>query len=278
MVEQPAAEADLELTKDSVYIVSGGSGGITAPVVLDLARNCGGTFYLLSRTPLPDPDDADLKQLTTDRNAFKAEMGRRLKENGEKATPAAVDQRLASLDRAAATLETISAARRAGATVNYIICDVTDIDACSTAIEQVLAEAKHVDVFIHAAGADRSRKIEAKPLEEFRQVISVKADGFFNLYKAFANLNCMPKAMVFFSSVAGRFGNSGQTDYSAANDLLGKIASSLRCKSPGMKVINLDWGAWAEVGMASRGYIPELMKRAGIEMLHPAAAAPLVRQ
>ena len=31
-----------------------------------------------------------------------------------------------------------------------------------------------------------------------------------------------------FSSVAGRFGNQGQTDYAAANDLLCKISSSLR--------------------------------------------------
>ena len=277
-VEQPAVEADFELTKESVYVVSGGSGGITAPVVLDLAQHCGGTFFLLSRTALPGSDDADLKQLTADRNAFKAEMGRRLKEKGEKATPAAVDQKLASLDRAAATLETINAAQRAGATVKYIICDVTDGVACEAAIEQVLAEAGRVDVFIHAAGADRSRKIEAKPLEEYRQIISVKADGFFNLFKAFTKFTCIPKAMVFFSSVAGRFGNSGQTDYSAANDLLGKIASSLPRQVPGMKVVSLDWGAWAEVGMASRGYIPELMKRAGIEMLHPAAAAPLVRQ
>ena len=277
LVEQDGEADDLELSKDSVYVVSGGSGGITAPVVLDLAQNCGGTFYLLSRTPLPDLDDPDLKQLTADRNAFKAEMGRRLKEKGEKATPAAVDQKLASLDRAAATLETIGAAHRAGAQVKYLLCDVTDAASCEAAIQQVLTESTRVDIFIHAAGIDRSRKLDVKPVEEFRQIISVKADGFFNLFKAMQNHGSTPKAMVFFSSVAGRYGNSGQTDYSAANDLLGKIASGMRRQVPGMKAISLDWGAWAEVGMASRGYIPELMKRAGIEMLLPAAAAPLVR-
>ena len=39
-------------------------------------------------------------------------------------------------------------------------------------------------------------------------------------------------ATVAFSSVAGRFGNSGQTDYSAANDLLCKITSSMRAGGP----------------------------------------------
>ena len=31
---------------------------------------------------------------------------------------------------------------------------------------------------------ERSRKLEMKPIEEFRLVVSVKADGFFNLFKA----------------------------------------------------------------------------------------------
>ena len=35
-----------------------------------------------------------------------------------------------------------------------------------------------------------------------------------------------------FSSMAGRFGNGGQTDYSAANDLLCKLLSSLRRTRP----------------------------------------------
>jgi 3-hydroxymyristoyl/3-hydroxydecanoyl-(acyl carrier protein) dehydratase len=44
-----------------------------------------------------------------------------------------------------------------------------------------------------------------------------------------------------------------------------------------MRTIAIDWGAWGEMGMASRGHIPALMERAGIEMLPPAQAAALVR-
>ena len=278
MKEQPLAdEADLELSSQSVYVVSGGSGGITAPVVLDLAKETGGTYYLLSRTSLPNSADPDLKALQADRNAFKAEMGRRLREMGEKATPAAVDQKIAGLERGAATLEMIAAAEKAGARVHYLVCDVTDADSCSEAISTIVRKEGKVDVFIHAAGLERSRKLDTKPVEEFKQVVAVKANGFFNLFKAMQARKALPKAVVFFSSVAGRFGNNGQTDYSAVNDLLGKIGSALPALYPGMKSITIDWGAWAEVGMASRGYIPELMKRAGIEMMHPAAAAPLVR-
>ena len=108
-------------------------------------------------------------------------------------------------------------------------------------------------------------------------MFSVKADGFYHTFKALEELNALPHSLVLFSSVAGRFGNSGQTDYAAANDLLCKLSSALRSQYPSMRTIAIDWGAWGEMGMASRGHIPALMERAGIEMLPPAQAAALVR-
>ena len=62
----------------------------------------------------------------------------------------------------------------------------------------------------------RPDKDPDKPDKEFDLVFDVKADGFFNLLRAARG---MPLgATVAFSSVAGRFGNAGQTDYSAANN------------------------------------------------------------
>ena len=107
-------------------------------------------------------------------------------------------------------------------------------------------------------------------------VFDVKADGFFNLLKAAADLPI--GATVCFSSVAGRFGNSGQTDYSAANDLLCKLTSSLRRWRPETCGIAIDWTAWAEIGMATRGSVPTIMKMAGIDLLPPDVGIPTVRR
>jgi hypothetical protein len=85
-------------------------------------------------------------------------------------------------------------------------------------------------------------------------------------------------ATVAFSSVAGRFGNNGQTDYSAANDLLCKVTSNLRQTRPQTKGIVIDWTAWGEIGMATRGSIPKIMEMAGIDMLPPSAGVPTVRR
>ncbi|HME32322.1 MAG TPA: polyketide synthase dehydratase domain-containing protein, partial [Terriglobales bacterium] len=80
------------------------------------------------------------------------------------------------------------------------------------------------------------------------------------------------------SSVAGRFGNGGQTDYSSANDLLCKITSSFRTTRPQTRGIVIDWTAWGGIGMATRGSIPKMMELAGIDMLPPEAGVPLIRR
>ena len=53
----------------------------------------------------------------------------------------------------------------------------------------------------------------------------LKALGFENIMEHL-NLNKL-KLIVGFSSVAGRFGNAGQIDYSAANEYLAKSIAKL---------------------------------------------------
>ena len=277
LVPKPLAEpAGLEIPEGSVYLVSGGTGGILAPILLDLAQASHGTFYLLGRTHLPERNHPDLIKLKTDRNGLRLELMQRLSQGDQKVTPARVEQVITSMERGAATLDAMAAVEQAGGKAHYLVCDITDPEAAALAVQSVVQEAGRVDVFLHAAGVERSRRLESKSKDEIRQTVAVKANGFFHLFRAMETQHSLPKSIVFFSSVAGRFGNAGQTDYSAANDLLCKLASALRSSYPGIKTIALDWGAWAEVGMASRGHIPALMERAGIEMMKPTEAAGLV--
>jgi len=109
---------------------------------------------------------------------------------------------------------------------------------------------------------------------EFDLVFDVKSDGWFNVISGIGNTPV--GAAVVFSSVAGRFGNMGQTDYSSANDLLCKCVSSFRNSRPKTRGIAIDWTAWSGIGMAARGSIPAIMKQAGIDILPPEAGIPVV--
>jgi malonyl CoA-acyl carrier protein transacylase len=272
---EPSGQTTLET--GSVFVVSGGTGGITGPIVSDLAKATRGTFYLMGRTQLMDKDDPDLRKIKSNRNAFRLELQERLAKAGEKVTPVQLEQKLSAIERAAATMEVMKVVETSGGKAVYMQCDVTNPKSVSEAVESISKAEKRVNVFIHAAGLEKSRKIESKSLEEFQQVVAVKADGFLNIFRSLEKFDLLPEKVVFFSSVAGRFGNAGQTDYSAANDLLSKYAMWLPKKYPKLQSISIDWGAWAEVGMASRGNIPMLMERAGMEMLKPCIAAPMVR-
>ena len=132
-----------------------------------------------------------------------------------------------------------------------------------------------VDVLLHCAGIEISHYLPEKPQREYDLVFDVKADGWFNVLRALRGAELRTAAV--FSSIAGRFGNAGQTDYSAANDLMCKSVSRL-CADGATRAIAVDWTAWAQIGMASRGSIPKMMKQAGIDMLPPQVGVAALRR
>ena len=276
--EQPAnnGHPGMVLDKSSVFVITGAAGSIVSAITADLAAASGGTFYLLDLVPRPDPDNPDLKRFVTDKENLKRDLFAQLQTRGERATPALVEKELASLERAHAAQCAIDAVLAAGGKPLYFSVNLADAPAVARVIDEVRKSHDRIDVLLHAAGIERSHFLPDKDPREFDLVFDVKADGFFNLLHAIGD---MPLgATVAFSSIAGRFGNAGQTDYSAANDLLCKITSNFRTTRPATRGIVIDWTAWGGIGMATRGSIPKMMELAGIDMLPPEAGIPLIRR
>ena len=276
--EQPAADGQpgMVLDRNSVVVITGAAGSIVSAITADLAAASGGTFYLLDLVPEPDPDNHDLKRFVNDRENLKRDLFVRMQTRGERATPALVEKELAGLERAQAAQSAIDAVRAAGGTPHYFSVNLTDAEAIGKVIDRVRQRSGRIDVLLHAAGIERSHSLPDKDSREFDLVFDVKSDGFFNLLYAIGE---MPLgATVVFSSIAGRFGNAGQTDYSSANDLLCKITSNFRTTRPATRGIAIDWTAWGGIGMATRGSIPKMMDLAGIDMLPPEAGIPLIRR
>ncbi|MGO9558703.1 MAG: SDR family NAD(P)-dependent oxidoreductase [Acidimicrobiales bacterium] len=266
----------LALGPDSVFVVTGAAGSIVSAVVADLARASGGTFHLLDLAPEPDAADPDLERFVADRDGLKRELRQRMNDGGERPTPALIERALAATERRRAALDAIIAIEQAGGRAVYHSLDLRDTAAVAKALEGVREGHGRVDVLLHAAGLDVSHLLADKSEAEYDLVFDVKSDGWFNLLAAIGDVPL--GATVCFSSVAGRFGNGGQTDYSAANDLLCKLTSSFRTTRPGTRGIAIDWTAWNGIGMASRGSIPKMMALAGIATLAPEVGVPWVRR
>jgi len=276
--EQPATDGKpgLVLKKDTVFLITGAAGSIVSAITADLAAASGGTFYLLDLVPKPDPNNPDLKRFTTDKEGLKRDLYARIQARGERATPAMVEKELTALERAQAALSAINSVRAAGGSAHYFAVNLTDAEAVAQVMDQVRTRSGRIDVLLHAAGIERSHFLLDKDAREFDLVFDVKSDGWFNLLHAVGGMPL--DATVVFSSIAGRFGNAGQADYSSANDLLCKITSSFRSTRPATRGIAIDWTAWGGIGMATRGSIPKMMEAAGIDMLPPEAGIPLIRR
>ncbi|HEX5821847.1 MAG TPA: SDR family NAD(P)-dependent oxidoreductase, partial [Solirubrobacterales bacterium] len=188
--------------------------------------------------------------------------------------PKLVERELSRIERGRAALDALEAIREAGGKAYWHQVDLTDPEQVSAAVRDILRESSRVDALIHCAGFEVSHYLPDKPQSEFDLVFDVKVNGWFNLLNALGTER--PGAAVVFSSIAGRFGNAGQTDYAAANDLLCKSISRLRAE--GVRGAAIDWTAWAEIGMATRGSIPKVMEMAGIDMLPPSEGVPVVRR
>ena len=270
------AKPSLKLDENTVFAVTGGAGAITVAIVRDLAAVSRGTFYLLdARAMPPENDRALLNTVVTNREAAKREVFERIKADKGRATPAQVEEKLFDLERQAGILEALRGVEQAGGRAFYRQVDVLDGAAVKAVVDNIRAESGRIDVILHAAGLERSRSLDRKPVEEFDLVFRVKADGLFNLLAATRDMEI--RAIVGFSSVAGRFGNAGQADYSSGNDFMCKTLSWWAASRPGALGIALDWTAWGGIGMATRGSIPEIMKRAGIDMLSPDEGLPVIR-
>jgi myxalamid-type polyketide synthase MxaB len=122
----------------------------------------------------------------------------------------------------------------------------------------------------HAAGVVQDRVLETESWNTYRQATAVKIEGAWNLHRL--TETDPVKLMVFFSSAAGILGSSGQGSYSAGNAFLDALAHYRATR--GLETLSIDWGAWADAGMAAR-LAPEhatRLLRQGVRSLDASAA------
>lgn len=266
----------MKLGKDSIFVVTGAAGSIVSAITRDLAAASGGVFYLLDLVPLPNPADPDMARLVYNREALKAEIGARLEQRGERVTPVLIERELAMLERARSALAAIQGVEWAGGAAHYISVDLRDPAEVARVVDEVRRAHGRIDVLLHGAGLDVGHLLSDKSADELSTVFGVRGEGWYNLWHAVGDMPV--HAAIAFSSIAGRFGNAGQTDYSAAHELLSRTSAGVRTTNPETRAIVIDWTAWSDIGMASRGSLPLPVGDAGVEMLPPTAAIPAVRR
>jgi NAD(P)-dependent dehydrogenase (short-subunit alcohol dehydrogenase family) len=179
------------------------------------------------------------------------------------ATPKALrskaDQVLANRE-IRATLQAIEAA---GGEARYLAVDVQSAAEVARALEPLRAAWGPVTGLIHAAGVIEDRRIVDKTAAQVDRVLGTKVDGLNALLAATAADPL--KLICLYSSISGRTGNIGQSDYAMGNEILNKVARSLAHQRPGCRVKSIGWGPW-KGGMVTPAH-EEVFKAQGVPLI-----------
>ena len=134
-----------------------------------------------------------------------------------------------------------------GVTVQVVQADVAeraDVERLLAACDQ-LAPLRGI---IHAAGVLDDGLLTQQSVERFGQVMRPKVDGTWHLHSLSQRMPL--DFFVCFSSAASLLGAAGQGNYAAANAFMDTLMQQR--VAAGLPGLSINWGPWAEIGMAAR--------------------------
>ncbi|RJL18567.1 type I polyketide synthase [Paracoccus siganidrum] len=217
----PLETAEPALPQGAVCLLTGGFGGIGLTVGERLARDLGAKLVLVGRRALPDPSQWD-----------------------------ALLRNAAPNDATAARIRGVRRLEAAGAEVLCLTADVCNLQDMSAARDRAIARFGRIDAVIHAAGVVDDAPILAKTPASVENVFAPKVHGTEVLDEVFPDGSV--GRIVVFSSTSTAIAPAGQIDYVAANEFLNAWA---RSRAGGKtQVTAVNWGIWAEVGMAAEAF------------------------
>jgi len=223
-----------------VVLATGGARGITAETLRELAQS-GNVLILTGRSPLVAEPEA--LAACADADKVRKHFIAQVRSGAAKLTPADIQRKTAAVMAGREMRANIGDFRERGATVEYHDVDVLDECALAHLIADVESRHAPINGIVHGAGVIEDKLLADKTGESWSRVVETKVLGLLLLQR-----HLKPQSLRFlsvFSSVAGRFGNSGQSDYATANELMNRLCCQLRDQWRGqVEVSALCWGPW----------------------------------
>jgi acyl transferase domain-containing protein/acyl-CoA synthetase (AMP-forming)/AMP-acid ligase II/thioesterase domain-containing protein/acyl carrier protein len=230
-------EARLPLCRaDGSYLVTGGLGALGLQVARWLVAQGARRLVLLGRSELPPRE------------------------------------RWKSLDpsgRGARQVDAIRGLEALGASVHLASVDIAEEGELRALLERYEAEAwPPIRGVVHAAGVLQDRTLEQLDATAMAAVFRGKVLGASLLDRLLGDRPL--DFFVLFSSTASLLGSAGQANYAAANAFLDALAHGRR--AAGRPALAVNWGPWAETGLAAQADRGARLQRQGIGSLDPGEA------
>ena len=270
------------ILKDLVVLATGGARGVTAETLRELATQ-GNTLLLAGRSPLPEEEPESLQSLP-DANALRRHFINHVRDGKIQLSMAQIEFEIRKVLSKREMRLNIDDFKRRGATIDYYQVDVTDEKAMRRMIDSIYDRYGKIDGVVHGAGIIEDKLLVDKDIGSWSRVVETKVLGLLLLQKYLR-----PETLRFlsvFSSVAGRYGNSGQTDYATANELMNRLCCQLRNdwnhQEGSKKIIkSYCWGPWGRTRFGT-GMVNEFTEakfgEKGVSLITPETGRQLFRE
>ncbi|HTI78269.1 MAG TPA: SDR family NAD(P)-dependent oxidoreductase, partial [Mycobacterium sp.] len=152
--------------------------------------------------------------------------------------------------------------------IHTFAADVSDEFEVAKLLERIRAELPPLAGVVHLAGVLDDALLSQQSLERFRKTLAPKAFGAYHL-----DWLTKDDELDFFivsSSVSSLFGPPGQANYATANALLDGLVAQRRAQ--GLPATGVNFGPWAQGGMASSEAASANISAQGLVPLDPTAA------
>ncbi len=134
-----------------------------------------------------------------------------------------------------------------GTRINVIKSDVSNYNDAVNLFDNIKSSGLVLKGIVHAAGFLDDVALSNLDRNRLEKVMSPKVDGAWNMHLLTKEIKL--DFFVCYSSAASLLGSAGQGNYAAANAFMDVLMRYRR--SLGLEGLSVNWGPWAEGGMAS---------------------------
>ncbi|MFE0043485.1 SDR family NAD(P)-dependent oxidoreductase [Streptomyces albireticuli] len=151
------------------------------------------------------------------------------------------------------------------ARIHVQAADVSRYEDVTALLDGIDASMPPLAGVVHAAGTLDDGLLSRLDGDRFRTVAEPKAAGAWHLHRATAGREL--DFFVLYSSAASLIGSASQANYAAANAFLDALAQYRGAR--GLPALSVNWGPWAEAGLAARPDRGGALSTRGILSLSP---------
>jgi len=171
-------------------------------------------------------------------------------------------------------VEAINKLEKSGVRVVVSRGDVSQVEDVKRIIADTSQNMPPFKGIVHAAGVLDDGLLLNQDWQRFSKVLAPKAKGAWNLHMLTRHIPL--DFFILFSSAVTLFGSPGQGNYVAANTFLDSLAHHRRVQ--GLPASSINWGAWADVGLAAERNLGQRMTMQGMRFIAPQQGLQLLEE